>query len=67
MASCKDMLLAHGSMISLVAALKRVPGGRLACCSEDIGVAQVANRDAQVAHAHRKIALLVCKLALRKS
>jgi len=47
--------------------MKRVPGDRLACSAEDIGVAQVANRDAQVAHAHRKIALLVCKLALRES
>ena len=47
--------------------MQRAPGRRLACSSEDIGVAQVANGDAQVAHALRKLALLVCKLAVRKA
>ena len=47
--------------------MERVPGRRLACSSEDIGVAQVASRDAQVAHAHRKAALHVCRLAVCKA
>ena len=47
--------------------MEHVPGVGLACSSEDKGVAQVADRDAQVAHAHGKVALLVCKLAVRKA
>ena len=47
--------------------MEHVPGVRLASSSEDKGVAQVADRDAQVAHAHGKVALLVCKLAVCKA
>lgn len=46
---------------------QRIPGGRLACGPEDIGVAQMADRDAQVMHAHINVALLACILAVCKA